>query len=225
MSTLLRSEIKLVGCGRTDTGVHALEYYAHFDYDGDFSPHFDLRLNQVLPKSIAVYRIIQVAATHHARYDASNRAYEYRLTSRKDPFTVHSAWYNWRAKQLDLDVMNEFGNLLLQHNDFYTFSKTGGGSKTSICQLKKAHWMRMDAHNIVFDIQANRFLRAMVRMIVAASVQIGLGNWAVDDVMDSVAKRTYLSHRLLAPPQGLFLKDIQYPFPLDEEMTFLKIKN
>lgn len=220
LSMVLREKIVLTGCGRTDSGVHALDYYAHFDYDGDFFPFFLIRLNKLLPKAIAIYRIIPVAPDNHTRFDAVSRSYEYRIADRKDPFTVTTAWYNWQTRNLDIDKMNAFGEILKQYTDFTTFCKVGGGNKTNLCTIRRAEWYWRDEHHLVFDIQANRFLRAMIRLIVGTAVQIGLGKWTLEEIEGHLSRKEKLPHPLLAPPEGLFLKDIVYPYPLENELTF-----
>lgn len=211
VSTILRQKIDITGCGRTDTGVHARYYIAHFDAIGELPPTFLNGLNSLLPEDIAVYDIQPVASTAHARYDAYARSYAYHITFRKDPFLTETAWFYPQFKRLDLDKMVEIANLLPQYESFFPFCKTNSGLDAYHCTLKTASWETLpESQGLIFHITANRFLRGMVRLIVGACVQTGIGQLDVSDVKNALDKQVHLPKSLSAPPQGLFLTQVLY---------------
>ena len=209
MSTILNQPIEIVGCGRTDTGVHAKEYYAHFDYDKPFPKSFLQRINKFLPNDIVFYEIKEVTDEAHARFDAYHRAYEYHIVFHKHPFEIETAWYYYKAHDLDIEKMNAAAELLLTYNEFAPFCKTNHQAKTLICHLKRAEWeVRED--RLVFHIAANRFLRGMVRLLVGMFINIGIGKVTIDDLKYAMDNQTMMkkSHSVVA--HGLYLTDIRY---------------
>jgi tRNA pseudouridine38-40 synthase len=212
ISTILRQKIDITGCGRTDTGVHASYYVAHFDASGDLPPTFLNGLNSLLPEDIAVYAIQMVADNAHARYDAYERSYKYHLSFRKDPFSTETAWFYPQFSKLDLNKMDETAALLPQYKTFFPFCKTDSGLEAYHCDVKNAYWERLpEAQGLVFHITANRFLRGMVRLIVGACVQTGAGQLTVQEIQETLEKQQHLRKSLSVPPQGLFLTSVKYP--------------
>jgi tRNA pseudouridine38-40 synthase len=212
MSLLLRSDISIVGCGRTDTGVHAKEYYAHFDFENPFPKNFLHRLNLVLPNDIVIYDIFEVAPEAHARFDAYHRSYEYHICFDKNPFELETAWiYPHREELLDIDKMNAAAAVLMEFEDFNTFCKTNTDVKTTLCEMKRSEWI-FDAENrrLVFHISANRFLRGMVRLIVGMCVNVGIGKVSIEELRQALTEKRPLKIPYSAPPLGLFLTDIRY---------------
>jgi tRNA pseudouridine38-40 synthase len=211
LSTILRTKIEITGCGRTDTGVHASYYVAHFDAP-ELPPTFLNGLNSILPEDIAVHEIRPVAAETHARFDAFERSYEYHLSLRKDPFSTETAWFYPMHTKLDFDKMQEMAALLPRYTAFFPFCKSDSGLEHYHCELKTAFWeKRPETRRWVFHITANRFLRGMVRLIVGASIQIGRGQIKVEDVKNALDEQKPLKKSLSVPPQGLFLTDVKYP--------------
>lgn len=211
ISTILRQKIGITGCGRTDAGVHARYYVAHFDATGDLPPTFLNGLNSLLPEDIAVYEVRPVAPTAHARFDASERSYAYYMTFRKDPFLTETAWFYPQFQRLEFDKMAEIAHLLPQYESFFPFCKTNSGLDAYHCTLKTAYWEVLpEAQGLVFHITANRFLRGMVRLIVGACVQTGIGQLNINDVKNALDKQVHLPKSLSAPPQGLFLTHVVY---------------
>jgi tRNA pseudouridine38-40 synthase len=209
MSTILAAPIELVGCGRTDTGVHAKEYYAHFDYDKDFPKSFLPRINKFLPNDIVFYDIFPVEAELHARFDAYHRAYEYHIVFDKNPFEIETAWYYYDARNLDMEQMQAAAKVLLAYNEFAPFCKTNHQAKTLICELKRAEWeTRQD--RLVFHIAANRFLRGMVRLIVGMFINIGSGKVTIDDLKTAMDGQIMMKKSHSVPAHGLYLTDIRY---------------
>ncbi len=211
LSTLLRQTVDIVGCGRTDTGVHARHYVAHFDAENDLPPTFLIRLNALLPDDVAAHDIHPVAADAHARFDAWERSYEYHIALRKDPFAVETAWFFPQHQRLDLVKMQETARLLPQYADFFPFCKTHSGLDTYHCELRRAEWQHLpEQHRLVFHITANRFLRGMVRLVVGACLNVGLGKIQVADVREALEEQKTIKQALSVPPQGLFLTEVRY---------------
>ncbi len=212
-STILGQDIEIVGCGRTDTGVHAKQYFAHFDFEGDFPIAFLRRINKFLPKDIAIFQIFPVAWDAHARFDATERSYEYHLTFRKDPFRQETSYFFAYAEQPDFQKMQKAAQLLLSYELFAPFCKTGHDAKTMICRLQRSEWVfSADGQEAVFHITANRFLRGMVRLIVGMCLQVGLGQSTLEEIKWAMENQTPLKKANSVAPQGLFLTGIRYPF-------------
>lgn len=213
LTTLLRHEVEIVGCGRTDTGVHARQYFVHFDTDTVLQPKFVHSLNALIGKDIVVYKLYMVENEAHARFDATSRSYEYYIDLQKNPFRQESAYWFPNGQSLDFGKMQEAASLLLNYNEFNTFCKSETDAKTRICHLTEARWVRNEAtQQLIFYITANRFLRGMVRLIVGMCLQVGQGKIMLDEVRAALDKQTLLGKALSAPPQGLFLTNIHYNY-------------
>ena len=208
-STLTGDEKFLVAAGRTDTGVHAKQMYAHFESD-KIEDTVDLvfRLNSFLPEDISVKRIFEVSAEAHARFNATERTYEYWLVQQKNPFYSDTAHYVNR--QLDIQKMNKAAKMLLEYTDFECFSKSQTDVKTYLCDLKKAKWQATE-DCLVFSITADRFLRNMVRAVVGTLLEVGLGKWTIDDVKYILESKDRSKAGTSVPAKGLYLVDIKYP--------------
>lgn len=209
LSLQLRQDIHVQGCGRTDTGVHARDYYAHFDYTTEPLPEeLVFRLNQMLPRDVAVQEVFPVQPKAHARFSATHRSYEYLVTPKKDPFRIGLATYYRHA--LDVEKMNAAAALLPQFQDFKAFSKTGSDAKSTLCEVTEAHWRR-DGEGYVFRISANRFLRTMVRLLAGTLVDVGRGKLSVEEFKTVVESQRRGQGGMAFPPDGLYLVDIKYP--------------
>ncbi len=210
LSKIFSSEISIIGCGRTDAGVHAQDYYAHFDSEQLIPDNFFYRINRMLPNSVAIHRIFETAPNKHARFDATRRTYKYFVHLQKNPFLDDRSFqiHEW---QPDIDKMNNCIQQLLGEHDFSTFEKKGSDNKTSICLLEDAKWERTE-DGLVFTITANRFLRNMVRRITAALLMVGLGKLNEQDVIHAVLNKESLDVKLAVPAKGLFLWKIEYHF-------------
>lgn len=210
-STILQEDIILTGAGRTDTGVHASFFVAHFNSNKkelDKDLKFVFKLNSFLPTDIAVFRIISVNAKANARFDAVERTYRYYLHQRKDVFINNTSWYI--PVKLDVDLMNKAARLLLQYEDFTSFSKLNTDVKTNICHITEARWTK-DDYKLVFTIKADRFLRNMVRAIVGTLIDIGKKKITLDDFKQIIDHKNRSDAGASVPAHGLFLEDIKYP--------------
>jgi tRNA pseudouridine38-40 synthase len=208
---LLRQErVVSVGCGRTDSGVHAREFYMHFNAENPEMNKEEIlfKLNMMLPHDIGVYALWQVQDRTNARFDAIERSYEYHIHQERDPFvTKFSTFYPW---PLDVDAMNEASQILLRYDDFSAFCKTGGSQKTTICDLRQAEW-RVNGSKLEFHITANRFLRNMVRAIVGTMVAVGKKKISLSEFQEIIEGGKRSNAGDSAPPQGLHLTRIIYP--------------
>jgi tRNA pseudouridine38-40 synthase len=209
-SVLLHSEISLMGAGRTDTGVHAKEMYAHFDFDASFDiSKLVHKLNSFLPKDIVIYNILPVDEEAHCRFDATKRTYEYHINIFKDAFLQDQSWYF--NQELDVDLMNEAAKLLLNYTDFQCFSKVNTDVNTFDCSIFEAYWKKED-NKLIFTISANRFLRNMVRAIVGTLVNIGLRKINLDDFIAIIESKNREKAGFSVPAHGLYLTKIAYPY-------------
>lgn len=212
LTKLLKRKIKITGAGRTDTGVHALNYYAHFDlpdFDIAFDDIFLYHLNCILPNDIAVYKIFQVESSAHARFDPISRTYTYHINQIKNPFVQDSAYYFSRI--LDVDLMNEAASVLKEFDDFTSFSKLHTDNKTNNCKIFMAHWSFQN-NELVFTITADRFLRNMVRSIVGTLIDVGLKKISVDQFRALIKLKNRSLAGMSVPAHGLFLTEIKYSY-------------
>ncbi len=213
LAILLREPTKIVGCGRTDSGVHALQYFAHFDGPEGLQKDFVYRLNSLLGKDIVCYRLIEVTNGAHARFDATSRSYQYVLDLVQNPFRQETAYYCRFGKHLDVDKMQAAAQLLLAYNDFTTFCKSKTDNKTNLCDLRQSEWgIEEDGKQLIYRVTANRFLRGMIRLIVGMCLNVGKGNMSLDVVKSALDEKKTLKNALSAPAEGLFLMDIKYDY-------------
>ncbi len=215
LSVLLRQPISVVGCGRTDAGVHARYYVAHFDAEGDLPDTFLQNINGILPEDIAVYTARLMPDGAHARFDATERHYHYSIALRKDPFAQETTWFYPRASRADIDVLQEVADLLPQYESFLPFCKTDGGNEHYRCAVRLARWEYMPENgHLVFHIAANRFLRGMVRLIVGCCMAVGQGVLKLQEVRWALEHQKPLPKSLSAPAHGLALTGVHYPYPV-----------
>ena len=211
LSVVLNEKIKTTGAGRTDTGVHATLFCAHFD-----SQHNDLetnknivyRLNSFLPKDISVKTIRKVLPSANARFSAISRTYLYYISRFKDPFFDNSSWYIYG--NLDITLMNQACSILTSYSDFTSFSRLHSDTKTNICRIYDAKWIEKSDFAI-FEITADRFLRNMVRAIVGTMADIGMGKINLNEFETIIISKNRSNAGKSAPAKGLFLTDIKYP--------------
>ncbi|PWA07391.1 tRNA pseudouridine(38-40) synthase TruA [Flavobacterium psychrotolerans] len=210
LSVVLNLEIKLMGAGRTDTGVHAKIMFAHFDFEKKIDTKCTVhKLNSYLPKDIVVFDIIPVPDHAHARFDATKRTYEYHINSYKDVFLQEQSWY-YRQK-LDLDLMNEASKILLNHTNFQCFSKVNTEVNTFNCKITEASW-KQENNTLVFTISADRFLRNMVRAIVGTLIKVGLHKITLDEFSTIIENKNRSEAGFSVPAHGLYLTEIAYDY-------------
>lgn len=209
LSILLGETIETLGCGRTDTGVHAKDFYAHFDTTKNIDVPFLIhKLNNFLPKDIVIFNIQQVADEFNARFDAEWREYKYWISRKPNPFLLDQSWF--LHGNLNIDAMNEAAQLLIGKKDFECFSKVQTQVNNFICDVMYAKW-ELQNDKLVFTIRANRFLRNMVRAIVGTLVDVGQGKITIDDVNKILASKNRSEAGRSVPAHGLFLTRIYYP--------------
>lgn len=216
LSIVFGEPVSVVGAGRTDTGVNARHYIAHFDvsaWPDEDAARVLRKLNAILPPAIVAEAFYHVAEDAHARFDAISRTYRYYIHTEKDPFIRHSCrlWYMY-----DVDAMNRAAQLLLGRHDFSSFEKTGGDNKTSICTVTEARWEAADPAHLVFTITADRFLRNMVRATVGTLLEVGRGRRQPEWVAQVLAAHNRSEAGQSVIGQALFLTDIKYPYPLNK---------
>ncbi len=212
ISLVLNEKIELTGCGRTDTGVHAKDFYAHFD-----CTHDDLienegkwlhKFNSVLPNDIAIFKLIKVNNDANVRFDAISRTYQYFISKNKNPFLIDAAYFT--HVNFDMDLMNKAAALLFDYTDFSCFSKSNTQTFTNNCKIKEAFW-KQENDLLVFTITADRFLRNMVRAIVGTLLDVGAEKLSMEDFKVIIESKNRSNAGLSVPAAGLFLTKVEYP--------------
>jgi len=208
LSTLLRIPTSIVGAGRTDTGVHARQMFAHFDAEDIEDVHqLTFKLNRILPKDIVVYNIIRVNPNAHARFDAVSRLYRYYITTQKDPF-LHHLKYKINGIP-DIAAMNACSKVLFEYEDFTSFSKLHTDVKTNNCKISQAEWIQ-EGNDYIFTIKADRFLRNMVRSIVGTLLEAGKGKLDENGMRRIIEAKDRGAAGTSVPGHALFLEEIEY---------------
>lgn len=210
LSKILGKKIEVTGAGRTDTGVHARYYAAHFETDAIIAEPEKLaaKLNSFFPSDISVYNIVAVKPDAHARFSAVERSYEYWISPYKNPFNQGLAWHYY--KNLNVEFMNVAADVLMEYNDFTSFSKLHTDCKTNNCKISYARWSKA-GDLLVFSISADRFLRNMVRAIVGTLVDVGLGKINLDEFRKIIESKNRCNAGTSVPAHGLYLVDVKYP--------------
>lgn len=213
LKTIFNQPIRTIGCGRTDSSVHARQFFVHFDAEGAVPENFLYRINKILPKDISVYRLIDhVPEDANTRFDATYRAYTYYIHFEKNPFLFkQSFFYPWRP--LDVNAMQQAIDMIPKYNDFRMFCKSGGSQKHYLCNIFNVE-MIIDEHKMEFHIAANRFLRGMVRRVVGAILMVGKGKISLEEFKYTLEtkRRRFATINKAAPPQGLYLTEVRYDY-------------
>lgn len=207
-AVFFRATIQMTGSSRTDTGVHALQNFFHFDFDAPIAPASIYNINSILPDDIVVKDIYFVDAAAHARFDAVSRQYNYYVHQRKDPFIRDRAYYY--PYKLDLERLQAAAEIVLKHEDFTSFSKRNTQTKTFLCTVIKSKWMKKD-DCYVYEVMANRFLRGMVRGLTGTMLQVGRNKISLDDFESIITSRDCTRADFSVPAHGLFLTNVNYP--------------
>ncbi|VAV82604.1 tRNA pseudouridine(38-40) synthase [hydrothermal vent metagenome] len=209
LTTLLKQKIGIVGAGRTDAGVHAMQMFAHFDISNEIDfEKLKYNLNSFLPKDIAIHNIFKVNDDAHARFDAISRTYIYRISLTKNVFTFNDTYCF--KQTLDINKMNEATKILLEYKNFKCFSRSNTDVKTYNCEIMNAAWV-IENDELVFTIKANRFLRNMVRAIVGTMIEIGTGKMKVAQLRDVIKSEDRSQAGASVPGHALYLLKIEYP--------------
>ncbi|WP_299669873.1 tRNA pseudouridine(38-40) synthase TruA [uncultured Polaribacter sp.] len=208
LSTVLQDNIEVVGAGRTDTGVHASQMFAHVDVENSINGDIVHKLNSILPNDITVYKVFLVNNEKHARFNAETRTYEYRIWLGRNPFLLDFSW-QIHSQVPNVAKMNEAATILLEYTDFQTFSKVKTDVHTFNCNVTEAFW-KQEGDLLIFHISANRFLRNMVRAIVGTLVDVGLGKITIADFRQIIESKNRSNAGLSVPAKGLFLTQIKY---------------
>lgn len=213
LQLVFKKNIDLLGCGRTDTGVHARQFFAHADLDLETISlnveNLTYKLNQMLNSDVVILSIFEVKENAHSRFDAISRTYEYRLRMGKHPFD-QDITYRSVFPILDFEIMNQAAGLLFNHTDFSSFSKTGTDVKTNNCKIMQAEW-QFENGVWIFTIKADRFLRNMVRAIVGTLLELGSGKINLNEFNQIIESKNRSNAGFSVPAHGLALVKIEYP--------------
>jgi tRNA pseudouridine38-40 synthase len=207
LAKILGAKINIMGCGRTDAGVHASYFILHFDYDNDLPDRFKFRINRMLPSDIAVYEAFEVTDNFHSRFSATYRKYIYKTHFRKNPFQEGGSLFLFQMPSVD--KMNEACKLLVQHDDFASFCKRNADGKTTICDLMLAEWVEVE-YGFEFHVKANRFLRNMVRALVGTLLDVGYGTLSLGQLEQIIKDKKRSSSGKSVAARGLYLEEIGY---------------
>ena len=209
LSRYTKQEIPVVGCGRTDSGVHANNYVLHFDANLNLTPKDIEVLNKMLPVDIVIHSVSEIAPGFHARFDAKRRSYVYHISKNKMPFRADQYWHYPQFSQLNHDLIHQAAHELMNYQDFYTFCKTQSDVDNYRCELYQSSW-ELTEFGAVYRISANRFLRGMVRLIVGMLIRVGEERMHLSEVKQALANQSHLDKAYSAPATGLFLSKISY---------------
>ena len=207
LQVFYRQEIPLTGSSRTDSGVHAMQNYFHFDADIAIEEKHVYNLNAILPNDIVIKRIFEVSCDLHSRFHATHRLYHYYICPYKDVFAQDVSWHY--PYKVDLEKLNEAAALLMRYHDFTSFSKRNTQTYTKLCTLTQSEWV-IEGGKLVYKVKSNRFLRGMVRGLVATQLQVGRGKITIDQFRQIIEAKNCAKADFSAPPHGLFLMEVGY---------------
>jgi tRNA pseudouridine38-40 synthase len=208
MQTLFKQSIALTGSSRTDTGVHALQNFFHFDTDLAVGNKQLYNINALLPKDIAAKNLFEVKDDAHCRFLASGREYKYFIYRQKDPFLIDRAWFY--PYNLNMDLLQTAANVLMEYHDFTSFSKRSTQTKTFICEIQFSDWS-IAKDCLMYHVKGNRFLRGMVRGMVGTMLKVGRELISIEQFRQIIEAKDCTKADFTTPPQGLFLTAVLYP--------------
>ena len=201
--------VPIVGCGRTDTGVHANHFIFHVELNDKFNlENIVFKMNRILGSNIVVFRFWEVEKQLHARFNAVSRTYRYFINFQKNPFKTDTSWF--LSKRPDFESMNKAAQNLIGTKDFTSFSKVNTDVRTNICTISEAEWIQVDEHNYYFEITADRFLRNMVRSTVGTLLEVGYGKMTPEEILDVLDAKDRGAAAVSVPAHGLFLWKVKY---------------
>ncbi|MEZ5047702.1 MAG: tRNA pseudouridine(38-40) synthase TruA [Chitinophagaceae bacterium] len=207
LQIVLKHKIESTTSSRTDAGVHAKQNYLQFDFEGQITDSFLYNVNAILPDDIVLKQLYEVPLHIHARFDAIGRKYLYQINTKKNPFLQDRAWYY--PYPISVNKLQEFANCLIQKTDFSTFAKKHANNKTSICSIHVAKWWKKE-QTILFEVEGNRFLRGMVRGLVATQLMAMRKNWSVDRFQQIIHEKNNAHAFFNAPAKALFLQEVKF---------------
>ena len=208
LETIFRQPFSLTGSSRTDAGVHAKQNYFHFDSVLEISSRQVYGLNAVLPKDIAIHQIVRVAEDAHSRFQAISRSYQYCIHTQKDPFLTETAWlYPFPIQK---EALDQAAAILMEYTDFTSFSKRNTQVNNFNCQIIRSEWIEKDGI-LVYEVTANRFLRGMIRGLVATMLKTGRGSLTMQGFRDILEAKDCSKADFSAPAHGLCLMHVNYP--------------
>ena len=207
LSEIARQTVAVVAAGRTDTGVHALQNFFHFDFEGVLNPQFVYKINAILPGDIVVKSIFPVTPAAHCRFDAISREYKYYIYRQKDPFLRETAFYF--PYKLDMEKLRKAAELVKHYHDFTSFSKRNTQVKTFVCQIETSEWL-LEKGCLVYHVKGNRFLRGMVRALTATMLKAGRGTIDIEEFIRVIEAKDCTQASFAVPPHGLFLTSVEY---------------
>lgn len=219
LARMLRRPVRCHGCGRTDAGVHAMNFYAHLNLENFELSNLVYRLNRLLPPAILAKDLFEAPPDAHAQRDALERVYHYHVSLEKDPFGYpFRFWY--QSQKFDASSLETLANQLTGTHDFRAFSKTPARQIHTISTIFRSHWIRKEANHYVFEISGNRFARGMIRLLVGNMLEVASGNLSADTFQDALFNQNRLPFFKMVPPGGLHLVAVKYPY-LDDQSGFL----
>lgn len=221
---LFKQKIHIIGCGRTDSGVHARNYIAHFDLPNVLDFDLVFKLNHIVSQDVTIHEIIPIVETSHSRFDATQRTYDYFMKGDKDSFYSEFAFAYPMIHKLDVGVMNQAAALLLKYDDFYTFCKSKTDVKTTKCEIFESKWQWIAEDTLRFTISANRFLRGMVRLVVGMCINVSLGKLKLEEVEEALANKKRLERDWSVHAQGLTLSQIDYPYETSQKESLISVR-
>lgn len=205
---LHKQKVILTGSSRTDSGVHALQNYFHFDYNESINAQFIYKMNAILPEDIVIKKLTPVAGDAHCRFDAVAREYRYYIYRYKNPFLKERAFFF--PYRMDIDLMQQAAVVIKEYVDFTSFSKRNTQVKTFNCIIQESKW-GMEGDCLVYYVRANRFLRGMVRALTATMLRVGRGKISLNELRDIIEAKDCTKASFAVPPHGLFLISVNYP--------------
>lgn len=221
---LFKRKVNIIGCGRTDSGVHARNYIAHFDLDNPLDFDLVFKLNHIVSQDITIHEIFPVSIQSHTRFDATKRTYDYYIKGEKDSFNADFAFAYPMIHKLNVEDLNRAASLLLKYDDFYTFCKSKTDVKTTICQIYESRWRWVSEDTLRFTISANRFLRGMVRLVVGMCINVSLGKMDIKEVENALSEKRRLERDWSVHAQGLTLSSIDYPYVVSHHKSVVSVR-
>jgi tRNA pseudouridine38-40 synthase len=203
---LHRRPVALTGSSRTDAGVHALQNFFHFDDEAEINPQVIYKMNAILPQDVVIRHIYKMPSEAHSRFDATSREYIYRIHRFKNPFVEHTSYFF--PYKLDFELMQEAAAFVKEQTNFFAFSKTNTQVKNFNCVIQVSQWIKEGEH-LYYNIEANRFLRGMVRLLTASLLKVGRHKMSMEQFKSLFVLETKCGYSV--PAEGLFLKRVNYP--------------